>query len=183
MKKFWIQVTVLVVVILGATYFSFNQNSVVPIIPGFKPILEKKQIKINQTVINVEVADNDSSKRLGLGGRESLAADSGMLFIYSEEKVYKFWMKGMKIPLDFIFIRNGEVIDILKNIPPPTEGQDAAALPIYQPIEPIDMLLEVNAGFTDAQDIQVGDKMYLVNSNELSLWSEAQSFEFLSKDN
>lgn len=167
MKKFGIQVFLLLIVIFGAMYTLSNPQSVSPFInvPSLlntqAGVPAKQQIKINNTLINVEVADTAAKRAQGLGGRDTLATGSGMLFVFPEEKVYQFWMKGMKIPIDFIFIDKGKVVDLLPNIPPPQQNQQDN-LPIYQPVAAIDMMLEVNSGFISNNQIEVGDTVYQI---------------------
>ncbi len=177
MKKFFFQIIALLIVIFGALFFASTQK----IIPGFNqaknPLLQASiapsQAKILQIVdgattdnikrikaeVNVELADTKEEKSLGLGGRESLASDSGMLFLYEKADKYKFWMKGMKIPLDFIWINDTRIVDLLENIEPPKDGQKDEELPLIAPIVAVNKILEVNAGFVDSHNIRVGDKI------------------------
>ncbi len=40
----------------------------------------------------------------GLAGRTDVPSNSGMLFLFPEAKVRKFWMRGCLIPLDIAFL-------------------------------------------------------------------------------
>lgn len=161
MRKFWIQITILLIVSLGALYLSYHLDLVEPFLP-VKPKISETKIKVGEVVLKIEVADSASKRSKGLSGRESLASDSGMLFIFPQEKKYQFWMKGMKFPLDFIFIRGGKVVDLLRSIPTPSPAQQDQSLPLYEPVVPINMMLEVNSGFIDARQIQIGETVYLI---------------------
>lgn len=176
MKQFFFQVIGLVIVIFGALYFASNQNlipknnstqtpadtnsenpnpqKILHIIDGSSN--DTKRIKAE---INIEIADTKEKKALGLGGRQSLASDSGMLFLYEKPDKYKFWMKGMKIPLDFIWINDSRIVDLLENIEPPKVTQKDEDLPLVAPIVAVDKILEVNADFVDSHNIKVGDKI------------------------
>lgn len=160
-KKFVIQIAVLLIVAFTALYFSFNQGLIRPLVPGNRT-LNQTQIKINDTLVKIEVADTAAERSKGLSGRDSLAADAGMLFVFPESKKYQFWMKGMKFPLDLIFIQNSKVVDLIKDAFPPVEGRDDSSLTIYEPTVPIDMLLEVDSGFSAKNNIKVGDQVYLI---------------------
>jgi uncharacterized membrane protein (UPF0127 family) len=148
-------------------YFGFNQNSLGQIFPtnNTNVAAPTQQIKINNAVINIEVADTAAKRAKGLGGRDDMDPNLGMLFIFQEEKQYQFWMKGMKFPLDFIFISQGKVVDIIPNVAPPSSPNvDDAGLPVYQPTVPINMMLEVNSGFAASHNIKVGDTVFLLKS-------------------
>lgn len=160
-KKFAIQVSALLIVAFAALYFSFNQNYIRGVIPG-NQTLNQTQIRINETLVKVEVADTAAERSKGLSGRESLAEMAGMLFVFPESKKYQFWMKGMKFPLDLIFIQNTKVVDLIKGASSPPAGQDDFSLTIYEPTVPVDMLLEVNSGFSDKNNIKVGDQVSLI---------------------
>lgn len=160
MKKFWIQIGILILVILSAFYVSYNPQSFGNF--SFIPSSPKQQqININNTVIDVGVADTPSTRQAGLSGKQEMAKNQGMLFVFQETKKYQFWMKGMNFPLDFIFIANGRVVDVLLAVPPPVSGQQTD-LPVYEPTVPIDMMLEVNAGFIDSHNIKVGDTVFQI---------------------
>jgi hypothetical protein len=63
--------------------------------------------------IQVEVASTYEERKLGLMHRDKLKKDSGMLFIFPQEKYLSFWMKNTKIPLSIAFInKNGEITQI-----------------------------------------------------------------------
>ncbi len=161
MKKFFIQIIILLLAAFGALYFAFQGN-----IPGIKQVGSRsqvaQQIKVGETTLNIEVADTPGERSIGLGGRDSLPADSGMLFVFPESKKYQFWMKGMKFPLDLIFIKDGKIVDFIENASPPTENQDDSTLTIYEPTVPVDMLLEVNSGFSKTNNIKAGDQVFLI---------------------
>lgn len=158
MKKFVIQVVILLIITFAALAFYTSK------FPGFvfqPPPSATNLLKIKDLTIKVEIADSDSERQRGLSGRQALATDSGMLFIFPERKKYVFWMKGMSFPLDFVWIKDAKVADIIKNIPNPSQGQSDGELLRYAPNTEIDMLLEVNAGFVDKTGIKVGDPIEL----------------------
>jgi len=108
--------------------------------------------------IDAEVVRSAAGRAQGLGERDSLAADEGMLFVFDEERVVSFWMRGMRFPLDFIWIsRDGRVVDLTGDVPPPAPGAPDAELPRYAPGAPVLYTLEVNAGVIDQAGVEVGD--------------------------
>jgi len=153
-KKFIIQFVLLTAVIFLALLIYTGKIQSIPFLPG--PVRLTEAV-INDTNFKVEVADTQAKRSRGLGGRESLASDSGMLFIFQKVDKYPFWMKGLKFPLDFIWIKDDKVVDILQNIPQPQPGQKDEELSIYTSTVPIDKVLEVNAGTVERLDIKVGD--------------------------
>lgn len=164
MKKFWIQFIVLLVIILGSLYLVYH----IDILSGYVPQntsqirYAQRNIIVGTTTVRVEIADTADKRRVGLSGKAEMPADQGMLFIFPEEKQYQFWMKGVLLPLDFIFIKDGRVVDLMKNIPIPNQGQKDSDLPIYEPITSVDMLLEVNSGFITQNNIKVADVVSLI---------------------
>jgi uncharacterized membrane protein (UPF0127 family) len=127
-----------------------------------KPSENLKEITIGTTKLNIEIADSQDERYKGLSGREKLDENSGMLFVFdSKDTIRSFWMKGMEIPLDFIWINDDKVIQIDENVPTPAEGTEDSKLPIYSTTGPIDYVLEVNAGFSSKNNINVGDSVDL----------------------
>lgn len=115
------------------------------------------KVTINDTVIKVEVADDEESRITGLSGRDSLEDGNGMLFVFDDKQQVEFWMVDMKFPIDIIFIDDTKIVDIDANVPIPAEGANKAALPTYSPSVPVNYVLEVPAGFSEKNSIKVGD--------------------------
>jgi hypothetical protein len=111
-------------------------------------------VQVGNVSVRAEIADDEVSRQRGLSGRKRLAADEGMLFLLSGDSP-SFWMKGMRFPLDIVWIRDGRVVDVTAGVPPPRGSN--APLPTYSPDRPADRALEVNAGWAADHGIRRGD--------------------------
>jgi len=130
--------------------------------PSPSPTPTVKQIKINNTNLSVTIADTENLRTKGLTDLDNLPQDKGMLFVFESKSIVpSFWMKDMKFPLDFIWIKDGEVAQIDANIPYPSSDTLDTAVKVYIPSSPVDYVLEVNAGFSATNNIKIGDKVYL----------------------
>lgn len=157
-KKFVFQIVLLVVVILASLYY-YKGGGNIPSVP-FAPQGEvTKTVLINDARIGVEIAETKEKRGKGLGGREKLEYGSGMLFIFEHLDRYPFWMKGLKFPLDFIWIKDETILDITENVQPPLPESSDESLHIYTSKEAINKVLEVNAGLVNDLNIKVGDKI------------------------
>lgn len=160
-KKFIIQSIALLILTTAAFYVYLSYGGgLLPVSPQTD---NKKQLQINNTIFKVDIADNQNKKSKGLAERENLASDEGMLFVYENPDRYSYWMKGLNFPLDFIWIREDKVVDLLTNIPPPAKGQKDETLPIYKPVTAVDKVLEVTGGTIDRLQIKIGDTVKLVD--------------------
>ncbi len=115
-------------------------------------------LTISNIKLTVEIADDLGEQTQGLSGRESLCETCGMLFIYDQPQIQSFWMRGMQFPLDIIFIRGGQIVELAEHVPVPIPGLE---IPKIQSREEADMVLEVNAGFVLERHIRVGDRIGL----------------------
>ncbi len=117
-----------------------------------------RRFNVGSASYAVEIATSTMDQARGLSYRQTLPQNQGMLFIFNQPEDRKFWMLGMKFPLDFIWIREGLVVAISENIPPPK----GVSMPqVIDPLEATDMVLEVNAGEIAKQGIKVGQKTNL----------------------
>ncbi len=124
---------------------------------SISPARTTKTVSVGNTKISVEVANSEALRRKGLSGRTSLEANGGMFFVFTQKGVKPaFWMKDMLIPLDIIWIKNSEVFQINKNVQPPKKGAPDSQLSLILPKDPIDYVLEVNAGFSDKNGVVEG---------------------------
>ena len=113
-----------------------------------------KTIRIGNSYIQVEIADFALAQARGLSGRGNLGQNSGMLFVFKDKRTRNFWMKDMRFDIDALWIDQNQVIGMLENIPfEPKNGQITG----FQSKVPVDMVLEVNAGWIAKNGIKIGD--------------------------
>lgn len=117
------------------------------------------RLQIGNTSVIAEVARDASSRTRGLAGRDTLPRGTGMLFLFEAPGRYGIWMKGMKIPIDIFWIRNGRVVDMEERVLPPPAGALDIELPVYRPEAQADYVLEVGAGFAEEYGIRIGDSV------------------------
>ena len=116
-------------------------------------------VKINGKNINVEIADSPEERARGLAYRDSLAEQTGMLFVFDNSSILRFWMKNTLIPLDIIYIdENKRIVTLMENALPclldPCE--------IYSSSSPAKYVLEINGGEADNLGIKEGDFVKIV---------------------
>jgi uncharacterized membrane protein (UPF0127 family) len=96
--------------------------------------------------IEVEAAITGPQSERGLGYRDALAADAGMIFDLHSTRRAEFWMKGMRFALDMVWIgEDKRVASVTANIPP-QPGVPDAQLRRYSPDAAVRYVLELNAG-------------------------------------
>jgi uncharacterized membrane protein (UPF0127 family) len=125
---------------------------------GPQPQLPTEQLTIisddgKSHVFNVELAETVQQQDTGLMFRTSVPADSGMLFPWDQPQVSEMWMKNTIVPLDMVFIgADGTVKAIAENAVPYSLRNISSGVPVLA-------TLELQAGITAAEDINVGDKV------------------------
>jgi len=117
------------------------------------PQAASSMVTIGTHTYPVEIASTFEQKVHGLAGRDSLTTGHGMLFPFGSKSRLSFTMKGMRFPLDIIWIADGKIVDVSRNLAPDT-GLVAMA---YRPVEPADTVLELAAGTADRDGLKIGD--------------------------
>lgn len=109
--------------------------------------------------IDLEIADNDYERQLGLMNRKEMKENEGMLFVFPEQEMLSFWMRNTLISLDMIFVNNQKkIVTIHKN----TKILSDQSYPTSQPAI---YVVEVLGGFADRHNIKVGDKIDWIGAN------------------
>ena len=108
--------------------------------------------QIGATKIEVEVARDIFEQSRGLSYREDLPTNHAMIFVYPDYDVRIFHMKNMNFPLDIIWLKDGLVVGYVENLQPLTDNQVSRV----NSVEPVNAVLEVNAGFINKNNIQIG---------------------------
>lgn len=142
----------------------------IPITPSLSPTKVPTQtisssskfnsIKIAKNELSVEIVSTPDEIQLGLSGRSEIGSD-GMLFVINPPRQISFWMKDMLIPLDIIWILNGKISGITKNVPLPGAGTPDDQLINYPSPRSVDYVLELPAGDADFWDIKIGNELMI----------------------
>ena len=113
----------------------------------------------------VEVADTEPTRKLGLMHRDHLAVGRGMLFVFERTGPVSFWMKNTRMPLDMLFMdESGRVVFIHERATPyetrSIHGGDS-----------IRYVLEVNGGVAELYGIKAGTEARHVSFEQrLAVW-------------
>ncbi len=105
-------------------------------------------IKLDDTLVDVQIANTDVKRNRGLMFEEQLPYDQGMLFIYEEYGKYSFWMYNVKFALDIIwFDDKGNVVHLKQNVPPCIAEPEHCT--VYDPGVEALYVFEATAGFVE----------------------------------
>ena len=140
------------VLIIFVVLFLFNISN--------KPSLTNiKYVNIGSGRVEVDLAITERARVVGLSGRENLAEDRGLLFIFDKPGKYSFWMKDMNFPIDIIWLAPSEdgdndemkIVFIKENALPSDYPET------YMPDKDALYILEVAAGYSIKNNLKVGD--------------------------
>jgi uncharacterized membrane protein (UPF0127 family) len=110
------------------------------------------QLSAGMHLIKAEVAADFGSRMQGLMHRKSLAANSGMLFIFDEDAVHCMWMKNTLIPLSVAFMdERGTILNIADMTPHSEESHCASG--------PARLALEMTRGWFAQRGIKAGMRL------------------------
>lgn len=118
----------------------------------------KGYVCFDDSCVEVELATTYGEMIVGLMNRVNLSEHGGLLLVFDNENIHKVWMKNMLISLDVIwFDDKGMVIHIDKNIIP----CDRYCEP-FGPESCSKFVLEVNGGYADRHNINIGDNVRMI---------------------
>ncbi len=132
--------------------------ALIPSVLRIKQVEKQARIVIDGQVILADVALTSKDREQGLAGVKYMGDNEGMLFIFEEEKRHGIWMKGMKIPIDILWIKDEVIVDVDEHVMPEPD-KDISELTIYKPSESVDRVLEIRGGRFGMFDVEVGDKI------------------------
>jgi len=145
MKKYYLWLLVIILLSAVALRIIWWKNSGADVLIGDKKI----SVELRRTPLEWEK---------GLSGRASLDENAGMLFVFPDTDVRRFWMKEMNFPIDIFWIRDNKVVGMAKGLPPPENG----IIPDATSPEAVNYVLETNAGFADKYGVKLGASFALV---------------------
>ena len=124
--------------------------------------LQPRVVLPSGAVYRLELARTPEEQGQGLMFRESLPEKTGMLFLFGDKGVHRFWMKNTMIPLDMVWMdAEGKVLFVSADTPP----CKADPCPNYGPESPAASVLEVAGGKAAREKIVVGSVLQLKDVN------------------
>jgi hypothetical protein len=117
------------------------------------------EVRIGPHRWTVELATTIPTRREGLKGRTAIAPDEGMLFVYPEAKVLRFWMDGCVIPIDIVYIGpDRRIVNIYEmQVEPDRRGRTT-----YSSQLPAQFALEIAGGSARRAGLKVGQSVELI---------------------
>jgi len=124
----------------------------------------KGTIKIDEKIMNVELADSESERQRWLTFRnERLGPDSGLLLIYDNPDLYSLWLLNIRYPLDLIWLDQfGDVVYIKENANPCDNILDASVCTFKNTI-PAKFVLTTDSGFVSKNNITSNSRLELLS--------------------
>ncbi len=113
-----------------------------------------KYVEIAGENIKVDLALTPDEQAKGLSGRGELKEQEGMLFVFEKPAKHVFWMKDMNFPIDIIWLNENREIVYIK-----TDARPELFPETYAPNENAKYVLEVVSGFSDKNNLKVGDQV------------------------
>lgn len=127
-----------------------------PWVQPLPPARTTAEIVVGETPLMVELALTSPEQSLGLGYRNGLDTGTGMLFVFPEAGERVFWMKGMRMCLDIIWIVEGEIVGAAENACPDPDGTEDSDRQRFPSELPVTHVLEVPSGWLQANGYGVG---------------------------
>ncbi len=123
--------------------------------PNGQTLPVSAQFTVAGRKVELEVARTQQQQSTGLMNRTTLPENRGMLFPLQPPQKVQLWMKNVRIPLDMVFLRNGQVKGIEASVPPcATE-----VCPTYGPVVPVDQIIELPGGQAAKLGLKVGNQL------------------------
>lgn len=110
-------------------------------------------VQIKEHKFSLKVADSEKERMLGLTKTSSLKENEGMIFVFPKKSQYSFWTKGMKFPIDIIYVSDDTIVDIYKNISP---KDSSGKISIINTNMQANYVIELKGGSADKYGITSG---------------------------
>jgi uncharacterized membrane protein (UPF0127 family) len=115
------------------------------------------KVIVNNFELIADLAITNDQQIKGLDVKDQLKENEGMLFVEKQPAKYDFWMRGMKFPIDIIWLdSNRTVIHIEHNLQPCVSDLEC---PLHSPDKDALYILETVAGFSQKHNVETGTHM------------------------
>jgi hypothetical protein len=147
-------------VVLGVAFSACNGNSR-PTQQTTRPGIDSVHVELAGEPFELELAVTDAQRTRGLKGRPSIDSNGGMLFVFPEADVRRFWMRDCLVPLDILFIDSDGKIDSIHTLPPAPPGTPRDAVAVANSVGAVPYVIELRSGRADELGLSRGDVISL----------------------
>ncbi len=92
----------------------------------------REEVVIAGELYRLELAADATTRARGLGGRETVPDDGGMLFVFPDTRHRSFWMKDCVVDIDLVFLdTRGRIVALHKMKTEPPQGP-RESIPAYE---------------------------------------------------
>lgn len=162
-RQGWLMPALLGALILAAgvagVYMSSEGTAAMPNMPrgaerNHLSAMATTPLRVKDTVLTAWIAATPKQRQLGLMwvNDDEMSDNQGMLFAFTEDQDYGFWMKNTLIPLDIAFIRADGLVVHTTRMPPLSQRT-------YGPNVPYRYALELKAGTLQRAGLEPGDSI------------------------
>lgn len=123
-------------------------------------------VKINGDHYFLELAADNDTRVRGLGGRDFIAEDGGMIFVFRQARVLEFVMRDCLVPIDIVFLDGSGRVTAMHAMEPeepqrPGESDDQynVRLKRYSSRFAAQFALEFKSGTLEKLGLERGDKV------------------------
>lgn len=167
-KSILVVIVLCIIIISALSYCKLNQNT--SVCNSFKKVdssnadssfahqfsgYDVQEVKIGANLYTLYIADTPEKRTQGLSNVRTMPHSVGLAFIFEQAAPHSFWMKDMYFPLDFVYVNEGKIVDLIENVPP--ESYPSTILPQY----PALVVIELNAGQVKEGGLKIGDPIEL----------------------
>jgi uncharacterized membrane protein (UPF0127 family) len=110
-----------------------------------------------RATVRVAVADTEVERYEGLSGTAPLDDGEGLLFVHENEETHAYVMRGMRYPLDIVFVADDGTVTRIHHASLPPAGTSGGDLTRYRGYGRF--VLEVPRGYTNRTGIAPGDRV------------------------
>ena len=125
---------------------------------------KKGTVKIDNSVITVEIAESDAEQQRWLMFRtEKIPFDSAMILVYKNLDLYSLWLLNIEYPLDLMwFDENGKLVYMKKNANPCLSTFDIQNC-TYKTTKPAKYIIAATSGFIDTHKFNENSTMTIIS--------------------
>ncbi|HET6249678.1 MAG TPA: DUF192 domain-containing protein [Tepidisphaeraceae bacterium] len=114
-------------------------------------VMPTASMRLGNRTFTLDVAATPEAQKAGLGGRDSIPADRGLIYVFGDETTH-FRAENSRVPLDVIFANSAGKVVSIRSINANDTTPVSSEKPAFYAIE-------LNRGAAGAAGVKVGDQL------------------------